>query len=61
VLRVLLLSTLGLAIGFSADERNVDPAKIGSGSVIWARVALHPETQTAVTMQACHARDGRPA
>src|SRR5882757_649956 len=37
---LLLLSTLGLAIGFSADERNVDPEKIGSGAVIWARVSL---------------------
>jgi hypothetical protein len=37
---LLLLSTLGLAIGFSADERNVDPQKIGSGAVIWARVSL---------------------
>ena len=37
---VLLLSTLGMAIGFSADARNVDPQKIGSGAVIWARASL---------------------
>jgi hypothetical protein len=32
-----LLTTLGMAIGFSADARNVDPQKIGNGAVIWAR------------------------
>lgn len=37
---VLLLSTLGMAIGFSADARNVDPQRIGSGAVIWARASL---------------------
>ena len=37
---LLLLTTLGMAIGFSADARNVDPQKIGSGAVIWARVSL---------------------
>ena len=37
---LLVLSTLGLAIGFSADARNVDPQKIGMGAIIWSRVAL---------------------
>jgi hypothetical protein len=37
---LLFLSTLGMAVGFSADARNVDPQKIGSGAVIWARVSL---------------------
>jgi hypothetical protein len=37
---LLLLSTLGLAVGFSADARNVDPQKIGTGAVIWSRVSL---------------------
>jgi hypothetical protein len=37
---LLVLSTLGLAIGFSADARNVDPEKIGTGAIIWSRVAL---------------------
>jgi len=37
---LLLLTTLGMAIGFSADARNVDPQKIGNGAVIWARVSL---------------------
>src|SRR5215472_6757578 len=37
---LLVLSTLGLAIGFSADARNIDPQKIGMGAIIWSRVAL---------------------
>lgn len=37
---LLVLSTLGLAIGFSADARNVDPQRIGMGAIIWSRVAL---------------------
>jgi hypothetical protein len=37
---LLLLTTLGMAIGFSADARNVEPEKIGSGAVIWARASL---------------------
>jgi hypothetical protein len=37
---LLLLTTLGMAIGFSADARNIDPQKIGGGAVIWARVSL---------------------
>ena len=37
---LLLLTTLGVAIGFSADARNVDPEKIGTGAVIWSRVSL---------------------
>jgi hypothetical protein len=37
---LLLLSTLGVAIGFSADARNVDPERIGAGAVIWSRVSL---------------------
>ncbi|HVW70009.1 MAG TPA: hypothetical protein VHB68_13610 [Steroidobacteraceae bacterium] len=37
---LLILSTLGLAIGFSADARNVDPGKIGAGAVLWSRVSL---------------------
>jgi hypothetical protein len=37
---LMLLSTLGLAIGFSADAREVDPQKIGTGAAIWSRVSL---------------------
>jgi hypothetical protein len=37
---LLVLSTLGLAIGFSADARNVDPQSIGLGAVVWSRVSL---------------------
>ena len=37
---LLVLSTLGLAIGFSADARDVDPQKIGTGAIIWSRVSL---------------------
>lgn len=37
---LLVLSTLGLAIGFSADARDVDPQKIGTGATIWSRVSL---------------------
>jgi hypothetical protein len=37
---LLLLSTLGVAIGFSADARNVDPEKISVGAAIWSRVSL---------------------
>jgi hypothetical protein len=36
----MVLSTLGLAIGFSADARDVDPQTIGNGAVIWSRVSL---------------------
>jgi hypothetical protein len=37
---LLVLSTLGLAIGFSADAHDIDPAKIGAGAIIWSRVSL---------------------
>jgi hypothetical protein len=37
---LLVLSTLGVAIGFTADARNVDPQKISAGAVIWSRAAL---------------------
>lgn len=37
---LLVLSTLGLAIGFSADAREVDPQKIGTGAVLWSRISL---------------------
>lgn len=37
---MLVLSTLGVAIGFSADARNVNPEKIGAGAVIWSRGSL---------------------
>jgi len=37
---LLLLSTLGFAIGFSADARNVDSEKIGAGTVVWSRASL---------------------
>jgi len=37
---LLVLSTLGLAIGFSADARDVDPQKIDMGAIIWSRVSL---------------------
>jgi hypothetical protein len=37
---ILVLSTLGIAIGFSADARNVDPSRIGAGAVIWSRGSL---------------------
>lgn len=37
---LLVLTTLGLAIGFSADARDVSPQKIGTGAIIWARIAL---------------------
>jgi hypothetical protein len=37
---MLVLSTLGIAVGFSADARNVDPEKIGAGAVIWSRGSL---------------------
>jgi hypothetical protein len=37
---LLVLSTLGIAIGFSADARDVDPEKIGAGVVIWSRGSL---------------------
>src|SRR5256885_16047876 len=37
---LLLLSTLGVAIGFSADARNVDPQRIGNGAAIWSRASL---------------------
>ena len=30
----------GIAIGISADARNVDPQKIGAGAVIWSRGSL---------------------
>jgi hypothetical protein len=36
----MLTSRLGMAIGFSADARNVDPQKIGNGAVLWARISL---------------------
>jgi hypothetical protein len=32
---LLLLTTLGMAIGFSADARNVDPQKIGRRKARW--------------------------
>jgi hypothetical protein len=37
---LLLLSTLGVAIGFSVDARNVDPDKVGAGVAIWSRASL---------------------
>jgi hypothetical protein len=37
---MLVLSTLGLAVGFSADARNVNPEAIGMGAVVWSRVSL---------------------
>ena len=37
---MLVLSTLGVAIGFSAGARNVDPDKIGTGAVFWSRGSL---------------------
>jgi hypothetical protein len=37
---LLVLSTLGLAIGFSADARDVDPQKIGTGAVVWSQISL---------------------
>jgi len=37
---LLVLSTLGLAIGFSADARDIDPQKIDTGAIIWSRVSL---------------------
>jgi hypothetical protein len=37
---MLVLSTLGIAVGFSADARNVDPEKIGVGAVFWSRGSL---------------------
>jgi hypothetical protein len=37
---MLVLSTLGIAVGFSAGARNVDPEKIGTGAVIWSRGSL---------------------
>jgi hypothetical protein len=37
---LLVLSTLGLAVGFSADARDIDPQKIGTGAVVWSRVSL---------------------
>ena len=37
---LLVLSTLGLAVGFSADARDVDPQKIGAGAMIWSRASL---------------------
>lgn len=37
---MLVLSTLGMAVGFSADARNVDPQAIGMGAVVWSRVSL---------------------
>lgn len=37
---MLVLSALGIAVGFSADARNVDPEKITAGAVIWSRGSL---------------------
>ena len=37
---LLVLSALGLAIGFSADARDVDPQKIGTGAIVWSRISL---------------------
>lgn len=37
---LLVLGTLGIAVGFSADARNVDPEQIGAGAVVWSRVSL---------------------
>jgi hypothetical protein len=37
---LLLLSTLGVAVGFSVDARNVDPDKMGTGVAIWSRASL---------------------
>jgi hypothetical protein len=37
---MLVLSALGIAVGFSADARNVDPEKISTGAVIWSRGSL---------------------
>jgi hypothetical protein len=37
---MLVLSTLGLAIGFSADAHSVDAEKIGTGAIIWSRISL---------------------
>jgi hypothetical protein len=37
---LMLLSTLGMAVGLSADARNVDPEKIGTAAVIWSRASL---------------------
>ncbi len=37
---LLLLSTLGVAVGFSVDARNVDPDKMGAGVAVWSRASL---------------------
>ena len=37
---LLVLGTLGLAIGFSANARDIDPQKIGMGALIWSRASL---------------------
>jgi len=37
---MLVLSTLGLAIGFSVGTRNVDPEAISTGAVFWSRASL---------------------
>jgi hypothetical protein len=37
---MLVLTTLGLAIGFSADAHDVNAQAIGTGAIIWSRVAL---------------------
>jgi len=37
---LLFLMTLGLAVGISADARNVDANAIGTGAVIWSAVSL---------------------
>jgi hypothetical protein len=37
---LLFLTTLGLAIGISADARNVNPNAIGTGAVVWSALSL---------------------
>jgi hypothetical protein len=37
---LLFLTTLGLAVGLSADARNVNANAIGTGAVVWSAVSL---------------------
>jgi cytochrome c oxidase subunit IV len=36
----LFLTTLGLAVGISADSRRVDPTALGTGAVVWSALSL---------------------